>query len=164
MMEYMVRDNIKRMPLPHLTRCARCQGLLLYCLLIILLFSTPVDAEEILIITHQDTQVSSLSPKQVANLFTGFGQNNHGLIPFDLSDKKLRQKFYREVTGMSLASIRAKRARQVFTGRGHPPAILRLDEVEQLLSEKAGAVTYISTDQLPANSKILLILETGVDK
>ena len=157
----MEKDKTKKIPALYLAKQANCSVLLLCCLLIISIFTTPLIADEILIITHQDTPVSSLKPKQVANLFLGLGQNNHGLTPFDLSDKKLRQNFYHEVTGLSLSSIRAKRAKQVFTGRGRPPVMLRLDEVEQLLSEKPGAVTYIPSDQLPVGSKILLTLKSG---
>ena len=148
----------------HYARYVKRQGMVLCGLLITSLFTTTVFAEEVLIITHQDTPVSSLSIKQVSDLFLGLGEKNHGLIAYDLSDKKLRQTFYRKVTGLSLASIRAKRASQVFTGRGRPPIILRLDEVEQLLSKKTGAVTYIPADQLPVNTKVLLTLKSGVQK
>ena len=158
----MVGNEIKRIPRPHQAHCVKCPSLVLCCLLIISLFNTPAIAEDILVITHQDWPVTNLSAKQVANLFLGLGQNNHGLTPFDLSDKKLRRSFYRRVTGLSLVSIRAKWARQVFTGRGRPPDILKLEQVDQLLSEKTGAVLYVFADQQPEGSKILLTLKAVV--
>ena len=129
----MVKNKTKKTPRLHLAPCVKHPTVVQCYLLVISLFTTAVVAEEILVITHQDTPVSNLSTKQVANLYLGVGENKHNLTPFDLHDKKLRQNFYGEVTGLSLASIRTKRAKQVFTGRGRPPAMLTLE------TDKSGA-------------------------
>jgi hypothetical protein len=137
----------------------------LLSLLIFGLWAPLASAEDIWVVAAQNLRFStSLTRTETANLFLGLGNANPGLQPYDQRDPDLRERFYREVAGLSLASVRAHRAKQVFTGRGLPPTMLSAEEVEKTLREKANVVTYVPAGRLPAGSKVLLILESGEPK
>jgi hypothetical protein len=137
----------------------------LFGTLILSIFSSAAVAEGVVIVAGQSVELSSMTRDEVANLFMGIGAHTKPhLIPFDQRDLLLRERFYREVAGLSAASVRAHWAKQVFTGRGRPPAMLSQEEVEQMLSEQPAAVTYIPSGPLPAGSKVLLELKSGERK
>jgi hypothetical protein len=129
--------------------------------MLLLFLSAPAAAGGIWIVAHQDVEVATLTRTETANLFLAKGRTDSQLTPFDQRDRQLRERFYREVAGVSAASVRAHWAKQVFTGRGRPPAMLSLEEVERVLSEKPGAVTYVPAGQLPEGSKVLLSIGAG---
>lgn len=129
-------------------------------MLLLFLFA-PAAAGEIWIVAHQDMEVASITRTEAANLFLAKERTDSQLTPFDQRDRQLRERFYREVAGLSVASVRAHWAKQVFTGRGRPPAMLSLEEVERVLSEKPGAVTYVPAGQLPEGCKVLLSIDAG---
>lgn len=124
--------------------------------MLLLFLSAPAAAGGIWIVTHQDVEVASITRAEAANLFLSKERTDSRLTPFDQRDRQLRERFYREVAGVSAASVRAYWARKVFTGRGRPPAMVSLEEVERVLSEKPGAVTYVPAEQLPEGCKVLL--------
>lgn len=123
--------------------------------------SAPAVAGGIWVVVHQDVEVVTITREEAANLFLAGGRTDARLTPFDQRDRQLRERFYREVAGVSAASVRAHWAKQVFTGRGRPPAMLSREEVERVLSEKPGAVTYVPAGHLPEGSKVVLSLGAG---
>ncbi|RDH86687.1 MAG: hypothetical protein DIZ78_07220 [endosymbiont of Escarpia spicata] len=141
--------------------CARLFWTAVSSTLALSLFVSVAAAEEVLIVVQQDTEVTTLTREEASNLFLGLGSTNSRLIPFDRSEQPLRERFYREVIGLSAASVRAHWAKQVFTGRGRPPARVSKTDVTQVLKDKPGAVTYVAIDQLPAHSRVLLSTEQG---
>lgn len=137
----------------------------LLSLLILGLWAPFAGAEDIWVVATQNVRLpTTLTRTETANLFLGLGNIHPGLQPFDQRDPDLRERFYREVAGLSLASVRAHRAKQVFTGRGLPPAMLSAEEVEKALGGKTNIVSYVPAGRLPAGSKVLLILESGEPK
>lgn len=128
---------------------------------LLLFLSAPTVAEGISIVAHHDVEVATITRAEAANLFLARGRTDSRLTPFDQRDRQLRERFYREVAGVSAASVRAHWAKQVFTGRGRPPAMLSLEEVGQVLSEKPGTVTYVPAGYLPEGSKVLLTIGAG---
>jgi hypothetical protein len=64
-------------------------------------------ASDLLVLARQDAKVDSLSKTGVADLYLGRSLYKEILPPLDLEDVVLRGRFYREVTDMSLRSVRA---------------------------------------------------------
>jgi len=124
-------------------------------LALLLLFVTPVEADDIIVVGSKRLPTENITRSEVTNIYLGKGKNDHKLTPYDRDNKFLREQFYREVTGLSLSSVRAYWAKQVFTGRGHPPAILKQSEIETTFKENPTAITYAPNKQRPDNSKIL---------
>jgi len=129
--------------------------------LILLAPKCVVADESIWIVASKDLPVMTLSRNEAANLFLGLGSSATQMIPFDQNNAQVREHFYRQVSDLSLASVRAHWAKQIFTGRGRPPAMLTLDDVEQTLSRNPAAVTYIPAGRIPAGSNVLLKLKSG---
>lgn len=117
-------------------------------------------AEDIWVVASQSVSSPKLTRTEVANLFLGLGRKNPALQPYDRSDPDLRERFYREAADLSMSSVRAHWAKQVFTGRGRPPAMLKTEEIEGTLAKHPGAVTYVPAGHVPAGGRIVLILET----
>ncbi len=141
--------------------CARLFRMAVSSTLALSLFVSVAAAEGVLIVVQQDAEVTTLTREEAANLFLGLGSTNSRLIPIDRSEQSLRERFYREVLGLSAASVRAHWAKQVFTGRGRPPVRISKTDVTQLLNDKPGVVTYVAIDQRPAHSRVLLSTEQG---
>jgi hypothetical protein len=116
--------------------------------------------EAILVLARADAKIEAMTQAEVADLFLGRGSAK-GLTPFDREDAALKQRFYRTVADISLNSLRAYWAKQVFTGRGRPPKSLQDQEVEQALSASSSAVTYVLASQPPLGCKVLLKLEAS---
>lgn len=130
---------------------------------VLLMLVMPVNANEIIVIVRQDSEAAAMTQTEVANLFLG-REGSSKLIPFDRDDPQLRERFYRDVAGLSLTSVRAYWARRVFTGRGRPPATLKQHEMEQVFKENPAAVLYSTNDQQAAETRILFSTESGEQK
>ncbi|MGR8931898.1 MAG: hypothetical protein ACU836_14790 [Gammaproteobacteria bacterium] len=132
--------------------------------LILCLPITLIQADEIVVINESPERASALSKDDVSNIFLGKGRNQHDFVPYDQQDLPLRKRFYHEVSGLSLASVRAYWARQVFTGRGHPPPLLTDEETELVLRHNPKAITYSFAQQKPEDAKVLFSTEEGEQK
>ena len=111
--------------------------------------------EAILLIARADAEVAALTAPQAADLFLQRGAVSK-LIPYDRDDPALREGFYRAVADISLTSLRAYWAKQVFTGRARPPKSLGGEDVSGVLSASPFAVTYVLAGKQPPGSKVLL--------
>lgn len=117
----------------------------------------PLDhPDTILVIAPLAAPVSELTKSETANLFLGIGR--HDLNPFDRDDLKLRTEFYNRVASLSLTSVRAHWAKQVFTGRGRPPKRIGRKLSDQMNEKNPNAVTYVSANNQPPGCKVLLVL------
>lgn len=128
---------------------------------LVLCLAQAVDASGgIWVVGAGNARIGPLSRQQVAELFLNPTENTVGLKPLDRQDPALRERFYRGVSGMSPASVRAYWAKRVFTGRGRPPAMLDTDSVLRRLAEDPKAVTYLPAGELPDGAVLLLQLDT----
>ena len=115
-----------------------------------LLLSLPLMASaELVVVTSQDSGVSSLSQAEVRQYFLGENRSLDGqrVQLLDLPNgHPVRERFYQEVAGRSLDQIRSHWARQVFTGGGQPPR-----EVASIRDMKSRAATRGVLGYLPAD-------------
>lgn len=117
--------------------------------------------EEIIVISSADRPAITLTKEDVADIYLNRGENPLHLKPYDQQDRQLREQFYRKITGLSLASIRAYWAKRVFTGRGRPPAIIEHEQITETLTKNPNAITYTSKQRQPEHSKVLFSLQMG---
>lgn len=120
--------------------------------------STPAIASSIAIIVPANSSIDHISTTDAANLFLGLADPGQ-LTPLDRDEIELRKQFYQAVSGLSLASIRAHWAKQVFTGRARPPRQVNLDDLMNKMDEQPFAISYIWGGQVPAYWKVILSLE-----
>lgn len=129
--------------------------------LMLLLYESPGVAGEIWVIARQDAPVSTLPLHEAANIFLGRGTPFARLMPVDQDNDTLRSAFYRAIADLSLKSLRAYWAKQVFTGRGHPPPLLTEEAAVQAVLDNPQAVTFVLANRQPTGTKVLLFIDTG---
>lgn len=118
-------------------------------------------AEEIVVISSDARPEVILTKQDVADIYLDKGENPQHLKPYDQQDKQMREQFYREISGLSLASIRAYWAKRVFTGRGRPPVIIEHDQINQTFTENPNAITYTRKQRQPEHTKALFSIQLG---
>ena len=107
-------------------------------LLALLLSTQGAAAEELVLIVHRDSGISTLSREQASHLFLGRVK----MLPSGgranvVEVEPLRASFYRRLLGREIAEINAYWARLQFSGRTQPP--LRV-------SDSAAAVARVAED------------------
>ena len=133
-----------------------------FAALLLFLWASAPMAEEIWGVASPAAAVTALTPGELADIFLGRAdESRFCLQAIDQKDETLRQRFYRAVTGLSLQSLRAYWARQVFTGRGRPPRQMSLEESWEALTRLPNAITYLPEGSIPETGKVLLILPGG---
>jgi ABC-type phosphate transport system substrate-binding protein len=102
------------------------------------------------LVVHKDNPVSSLSKKEVSNLFlkkVSKWSNGESVQPLDLVETSpVREKFSREIHGRKVSSIKAYWQKQIFSGRKIPPPEKKSDlDVIAFVQDNAGAIGYVSS-------------------
>jgi len=101
------------------------------------------------IVVNKDNPVSSLSQKEISNLFlkkVTKWSNGLSVQPVDLADTSpVREKFSKEIHNRKVSSIKAYWQKQIFSGRKVPPAEKKSNrEILIYLQNNPGAVGYVS--------------------
>jgi len=139
--------------------------LLTFCMIVILaLISGQSLAQSYKVIVNKDSSVSSLTKDQISKLFlkkvTRFTDGTSAL-PVDLvSDNSIRQAFSEDIHGQSVASVRKYWQKQIFSGRGVPPAEKPTDrEVIAYVEANPGAIGYVSASAVTGDVKEINIID-----
>ena len=133
----------------------------LFVILLAVLAASPARAGHLVVITHSDSAIHTLSREQVSRIFLG----RLKLLPTGervtvVEAEPLREHFYRRLIGRDIAEINAYWARLQFSGRTQPP--LRLHSSEEALAAvlaERNVVGYIDADLLDPRAKVLFHLE-----
>lgn len=101
-----------------------------------------------LVVMHLDSDLTTLSQKQVMSLFLGRAQFLPGgsrVKTFDFPvDSVFRANFYHALTGKNIADIDAYWARLRYSGRASPPQVLEDGEaIMKKVSEHKTALAYL---------------------
>ncbi|MFZ2449261.1 MAG: hypothetical protein WAW36_01930 [Methylovulum miyakonense] len=122
----------------------------------------PVAQADVAVIAHIKSNFSSLTAKQVQDIFMGRTRifpNGKFALPIDQSSP-LRAEFYEELTGRPVEQINAYWARIMFTGQASPPQRLPDDEaVLQTVRENEGAIGYIDKTRVDGTIRVLLLVQ-----
>ena len=117
-------------------------------LILILLLSANEAYADIVVIVNAANPVTSLSRKQLTDMYMGRQinfPNGDPALPIDqAAGSSLRQQYYQELVGKSEAKINAYWARLLFSGIASPPRVLPTPEaVLQIVRENAAAIAYM---------------------
>jgi ABC-type phosphate transport system substrate-binding protein len=133
-------------------------------IVILALISGQSLAQSYKVIVNKDSSISSLTKDQISKLFlkkvTRFIDGTSAL-PVDLvSDSSVRQAFSEDIHGQSVASVRKYWQKQIFSGRGVPPAEKTNDqEVIAYIEANPGAIGYVSASVQTGNVKIISVID-----
>ena len=116
--------------------------------------------EQLVIVVHKDTPVESLTKSEVIDIFMGkyaAYPNGQQALAVELSDDhSLKEKFYRQLIGRSVASVNAYWARLRFAGRKRNAQVKNSqEEVIAYLNQTQLSIGYISTAKLNENLKVV---------
>ena len=71
-------------------------------------------------------------------------------------DTELRALFSTQILNRSVANMRALWSQNLFTGRGVPPKVVKLDsDVKRIVSSDKQAIGYIMASQIESNLKVI---------
>ncbi len=130
-------------------------------LLALLLSTQSVAAEELVVIVHRDSGISTLSREQASHLFLGRVK----MLPSGgranvVEVEPLRESFYRRLLGREIAEINAYWARLQFSGRTQPP--LRVSDSAAAVArvaEDPQAIAFV--DAVPDDPRARVVLRLG---
>ena len=130
-------------------------------LLALLLSTQGAAAEELVLIVHRDSGISTLSREQASHLFLGRVK----MLPSGgranvVEVEPLRASFYRRLLGREIAEINAYWARLQFSGRTQPP--LRVSDSAAAVArvaEDPQAIAFV--DVVPDDPRVRVVLRLG---
>jgi len=114
------------------------------------------------VIVNPDTDVSSLTKKQVSRLFlkkVKTWDNDVKVVPVDLpSMADVRGEFSKEIHGKSVSAVKAYWQQRVFSGRDVPPPEKESDaSVVAFVRNNPGAIGYVSEDADVRGVKVVAV-------
>jgi len=144
--------------------CKRLSGWAIAALLALHLsplLAEPADANQIVVVSRRDAEISKLSLAQVSRIFLGQSDalpSGALVTPVDApEDSALYIDFYSKVLGKTLAQLKTQRARQSYTGSGVPPRqAATLAQAFRLNSNESLVITYIRKRELDDHLQVVL--------
>ncbi len=121
-------------------------------------------AGELVVVVGSNSTVSALDQSQVRNIFLGrissFPDGQTAVLLDQPESSVLREEFYRKVTSLSAAEVKAHWAQLSFTGRGEPPRVANdSGEIKKLLNAMPGAIGYIESSDLDDSVRVVFTVE-----
>ncbi|MEC8011024.1 MAG: hypothetical protein VX185_09695 [Pseudomonadota bacterium] len=106
-----------------------------------------IAAADVYVIVSNQSDIHELSKEEVRDIYFSkiltIDNKPVNLVAYDLEDDKIRSNFYKSVSGKSLRQMSSYWARMVYSGRGKPPATLKLEEVLSKILEDPNAIGYV---------------------
>ena len=114
---------------------------------------------DVVVVAGAASPVGSLGAEEVARIFLGKTETTATgarVIAIDQPDgSPARAEFYRQITGKTLAQVRAYWARVIFTGKGQPPRQLDSAATAKLLAENPRAIAYVERTAVSAGMRVV---------
>jgi hypothetical protein len=118
----------------------------------------------IAIVANHDGDLGNLTRKQVVDIYMGRTTvlpSGTFPLPVDYQgNTELRERFYRLMTGKTLAQVNAYWARMSFTGQSNPTRMLS-DQKAMLraVSKNQDALGYVNKEEASTSVKTILVVE-----
>jgi ABC-type phosphate transport system substrate-binding protein len=132
-------------------------------LLAVLLATSTWACSQVAVVVGQYSAVTSMTADQVASVFLGKSKalpNGAAAAPVDQPESTaIRGYFYKKLTGMDPAQVKASWARMVFTGKAAPPrAVADSTAVKWFVANNPGAIGYIENSAVDASVRVVLAI------
>jgi hypothetical protein len=119
-----------------------------------------IKPQEIVVVTHIDSSLETMHHKDVVNIYMGkFSATSSGIQAraLDLeSNDVVKARFYKQLTGLSLARVNAYWSRIKFTGRVRAPATANnIEQIKKRLVEIENAIAYVPATEVTQNMKVV---------
>lgn len=133
---------------------------ILFLMLLALLLPRLATAE-IAIVVPKNSPINTMEAKQISDLFlsrTNRYPNGDKAYLVAVSDRELRDDFYRQISDKSPSQLRSYWTTLIFSGKGKPPRAL--DNKQSLLDymeHNVTAISYINKADVTANMKVIYL-------
>ncbi|MBC8210530.1 MAG: hypothetical protein H8E21_05630 [Gammaproteobacteria bacterium] len=122
-------------------------------------FSCTLSAADLLVVTRQDSEISSVTVTELSQLWLKqiYQVSGVKLEVADLFEQHpLRDQFYANIVGKSGNKLSAYWSIRVFRGEGFPPPALQsIEDLINWISAKKNRVAYIESHYLKSHLKVL---------
>jgi ABC-type phosphate transport system substrate-binding protein len=122
----------------------------------------PARGADVVAVVSPKIAVTSLSANELADIYLGRSNRFPGgapATPCDLpEDSPLREAFYAQVVGKTLAQMKAYWSKLIFTGRGQPPReVASSQEAKKAVIDNPGVVCYIDRALADPSVTVLMV-------
>ena len=130
-------------------------------ILVLALAAIPALADVVAVVSSKSA-VTTLSTNQITDIFLGKTArfpDGSPAVPIDqIEGEAVRDEFYSNFTGKSVAQIKVYWSKVIFTGRGQPPrAVANSLAVKMLIVGNPAAIGYIDTKQLDDTVRVVTV-------
>jgi ABC-type phosphate transport system substrate-binding protein len=129
--------------------------------LMLILLIPEMGWSDIVVVVNPANRVRSLTAQEVASLYLGRNRNfpsgEYALV-FDMPrDSTVRERFFRQVAGMTLGQVNTYWSRLMFSGQETPPQPLPNEQaVLDIVRRNPSAIGYL--DALPTTNNLRVVL------
>ncbi len=114
----------------------------------------------IVVIVNKDNPTENFSQRDLVDLYMGrnlYFSNGSLAIRLDLAPTSdIREDFYQQLVGKSVAEVNAYWARLLFTGRASPPQVMEnSNKVIEAVNKNRNAIGYIREEDLVDSVKVV---------
>jgi hypothetical protein len=119
-----------------------------------------VSEADVVTVVSSKSSIRALSKSDVADIFLGKVirvAEGAPAVPIDQPESSVvREEFYRETTGKTLAQLKSHWSKILFTGRGQPPRMVPDSaEVKKALAANPFAIGYIEDTEIDPSVRVL---------
>lgn len=137
--------------------------LLIFIVTALIAFQPARVAAEIVVITNSSSGITELTRRQVVDIYMGRALitfNGQRPAPYDNAENVvIREAFYRQLIGKSIASVNAYWAGLLFAGRASPPRrVADSAAMLKVIEENPNAIGYIDVQELNDDVNIIFRL------
>ncbi len=126
----------------------------------LLLFSTLVHSETVVVIASASSPVSKLDKEQVANLFLGKSSSypdGSAAVPIEQTDgSTAHEEFHKNVTEKSASQLKSYWSKMIFSGKGTAPKeVANNTELLKLVAANPTMIGYVDKNALDKSVKVI---------
>ncbi len=126
----------------------------------LLLFSTLVHSETVVVIASAASPVSKLDKEQVANLFLGKSSSypdGSAAVPIEQTDgSTAHEEFHKNVTEKSASQLKSYWSKMIFSGKGTAPKeVANNTELLKLVAANPTMIGYVDKNTLDKSVKVI---------
>ena len=126
----------------------------------LLLFSTLVHSETVVVIASASSPVSKLDKEQVANLFLGKSSSypdGSAAVPIEQTDgSTAHEEFHKNVTEKSASQLKSYWSKMIFSGKGTAPKeVANNTELLKLVAANPTMIGYVDKNALDKSPEFI---------
>jgi ABC-type phosphate transport system substrate-binding protein len=135
-----------------------------YLAILMLLIGSATARADVVVVVNAANPIRTMAPVDVAALYLGrtrmFPGGEFALVFDQPRDSTVRERFFRQVAGMSLGQVNTYWSRLMFSGQETPPIVMPNEQaVMDVVRRNPGAIGYLSMPPRDQGLRVVLHLK-----